>query len=104
DRAAGLLQHEVRTDMSQQGLRQASFRAIHAGDGLTYNGDLMAAARVELTAADADVPASLNGRLLAWAKLRTGSMDGSLPGLLAGVAADEGADRWTSLGSFDPLE
>ena len=89
--------------MSQQGLRQASFRAIHAGTGRDYNGDAMAAMRVELEAAEVAVPADLNGRTIAWLQLRLESTDQNLPGLMAAFAAANGADKWSSLGAFDPL-
>jgi hypothetical protein len=37
---------------TQQGLRQASFEAIHGGDGRPYNSDMLAAMATELTAAE----------------------------------------------------
>ncbi|MGE0853305.1 MAG: hypothetical protein AB7O44_27460 [Hyphomicrobiaceae bacterium] len=88
--------------MSQQGLRQASFRAIHGGDGLDYNGDMMAACRAELEAAEIDVPADINGRLLAWLQLRLTSEATNLPGLMAAFARAHGADNWSAVGRFYP--
>ena len=92
--------------MSQQGLRQASFRTIHGGDGLTYNGDAMAAMEAEILAddAEADVASTYNGRFIQWLQLRLSSSNTSLPGLAAEFAADVGADKWSSVGSFDAME
>lgn len=89
--------------MSQQGLRQASFQAIHGGTGREYNGDAMLAMRTELEAASLAVPADYNGRMIAWLQFRLSSSDDNLPGLMAAFAAAYGADNWSSLGSFAPV-
>jgi hypothetical protein len=85
--------------MSQQGLRQASFRAIHGGDGLTYNGDAYAAFEAEAT-----IPAGtpFNGAFILWLQARLTSSDTNLQGLMQEFAEGEGAHNWSSLGSFDP--
>lgn len=87
--------------MSQQGLRQESFRAIHGGDPLSYNGDARAAFETEAT-----VPAgaTYNGAFILWLQARLTSENASLNGLMAEFAAAEGADKWSSVGAFDPAE
>lgn len=84
---------------TQQGLKQASFRAI-GGTATTIAGDMMAA-----FAAEATLPAGVtfNGAFIAWLRERTSSSDGSLNGLAQQFAEDEGAHNFASLGSFDPL-
>jgi hypothetical protein len=90
--------------VSQQGLRQASFRAIHGESGdRPYNADAMLAMKTELEAASITVPDTYNGRLLAWLQLRLDSTNPNLSGLMAGFAAANGADNWSALGSFDPM-
>ena len=87
--------------MSQQGLRQASYRAIGSTAG-THNGDAMAAMAAELTAHSQAVPATFNGRTIAWLQLRLGSSKTSISDLGAEWAAAESADKMSSIGSFDP--
>jgi hypothetical protein len=87
---------------TQQGLRQASFRAIGGTTG-TYDGDAMAAIATELEAAEIAVPPDYNGRLIAWLQLRLSSSDPGLNGLMQAFAEAHDAFNWASLGSFDPL-
>jgi hypothetical protein len=63
----------------------------------------MAAMAAELTAHEIPVPASFNGRKLAWLQLRLTSVNPSLAGLMAEFAAAEGATNWSGVGSFDPF-
>ena len=83
---------------TQQGLRQASFRAI-GGTAGTYNGDSRAAFEAEAT-----VPAgsTYNEAWLLWLQARLGSSEENLPGLMHAFAVANGAHNWSSLGSFDP--
>ena len=95
------VQREIEGDRgmtTQQGLRQASARAI-AGTALTYNGDMRA-----MFEAEATIPAgaTYNGAMILWLQARLSSSDTNLPGLMAAFAAAEGAHGWSSLGSFDP--
>ena len=85
--------------MSQQGLRQASFRAI-GSTTLDYNGDARAAFEAEAT-----IPAGtdFNGAFILWLQTRLSSVDTSLPNLMQAFAVAEGATNWSSVGSFDPL-
>ena len=87
---------------TQQGNRQASFRAI--GSTTTHNGDAVAAMAVELEAAELTVPTTYNGWMIAWLQARAGSSSASLPGLQALFAEQQGAHNWSSVGAFDPLE
>jgi hypothetical protein len=50
------------------------------------------------------VPAgtSWNGAFILWLQARLSSSDTNLNGLMAAFAAQEDADSWSSLGSFDP--
>jgi hypothetical protein len=89
--------------VSQQSLRQASFRAIHGGPGLNYNGDALLAMATELTAAEVEVPAGFNARMVAWLQLRLESTETNINSLMAAFAIAHGADTWAGLGSFDPL-
>ena len=89
--------------MSQQGARQASFQAIHGGPGGTYTHDAMEAMATELEAAVIAVPATHGGRMIAWLQLRLDTTDSNLGGLMAAFAALHNADRWSALGSFDPM-
>lgn len=84
--------------MSQQGLRQSSFRAIGGTTG-SLNEDMLAA-----FAAEAVIPAgaSFNGAFILWLQARLSSADDSLPGLMQAFAEANGAHNWSSLGSFDP--
>jgi len=88
---------------TQQGKKHASFRAISGTSG-TFNGDAMAAMAVELTAAGRNVPATFNGRMIAWLKLRTGSTDSNINQLMVRFAKQHGARNWDRLGEFPPME
>ena len=84
---------------SNQGLRQASFRAIGSTAG-TFNEDARAAFEAEAT-----IPAgsAFNEAMALWLQARLSSVDTSLPGLMAAFAADLGVDSWGAVTSFDPL-
>jgi hypothetical protein len=96
--AATAEQPEGVGEVSQQGLRQESFRAIGGTTG-TYNEDARAAFEAEAT-----VPAgaTFNEAFILWLQARLSSADDNLPGLMQAFAEAEGADKWSSLGSFDP--
>ena len=85
---------------TQQGLRQASFRAIGSTAG-AYEGDAMAAMAAELTAAELDVPTTFNGLVIAWLQYRLNSSRSNVNDLLAAWAEAEGADKVSAIGSFD---
>lgn len=86
--------------MSQQGLRQASFRAI-GGTTSDYNGDARAAFEAEAT-----IPAgsTFNEAFLIWLKTRNSSSVNNLQQQMNAFAIANGAANWTALGSFDPAE
>lgn len=79
-----------------QSTMQTSFRAIGSTTA-GWNADALAAMAVELEAAELDVPASINGRLIAWLQLRLSSSATDLRGLWAEFRAAEPD------GAFDPL-
>lgn len=87
----------------RQALRQASYRAI-GGTVSTYSGDAMAAMAAELEAAEIAVPATFNGRQIAWLQLRTGSSSNNINMLMQQFAEDNGAYNWSSMGTFDPAD
>lgn len=79
---------------TQQGLRQASVRAV-TGTTLDYNGDWMAlfdAAGIALGPFD--------GRLLAWINLKLTAAYTELNGAMQALAAANGAFNFSSLGTF----
>ena len=84
--------------MSQQGLRQASFRDI-GGTASTYEDDARAAFEAEAT-----IPAgaTFNEAMMLWLQERLGSSAANINDLLAEWAAAEGAANASSIGSFDP--
>lgn len=80
--------------MSQQGLRQASVRAVTGTSG-TYEGDWHAL--FDLAA----IPAGdFDGRLLAWINKQLAAIYTSLPEAQQAYAAAQGAYNWASLGSI----
>ena len=83
--------------MSNQGLRQASVRAI-TGTTSTYEGDWHA-----LFDASAIPVGTFNGRLLAWINQELGAEYTELNGAMYAFAQSLGAASWNELGSFlDP--
>jgi hypothetical protein len=62
----------------------------------------MLAMQTELAAALLPVPDTYNGRLVAWLQLRLSSTDPNLAGLMQAFAEANGAQNWSSLGSFPP--
>lgn len=85
--------------MTAQNLRHASFKAISGTDG-TYESDSRAAFEVEAT-----IPAgsTYNEAFIIWLQTRLSSSETNLLDLMNAFAVSEGADTWSSLGSFDPL-
>ena len=81
--------------MSQQGLRQASFRT-KAGTTLTYDGDLMACSNA-VTGATAT---NRNGAEIALLQNLLSSSKTDLAGLQAEYAASVGASNWSSVGTM----
>lgn len=81
--------------MSQQGLRQASVRAV-TGTALTYEGDFHA------LFTGAGIPAGeFNGRFLQWINAKLSASYADLPGAMQALAASAGAYNYSSLGTFD---
>jgi hypothetical protein len=80
----------------QQGLRQASVRAV-TGTTLDYNGDFFALFILKgITSGD------FNGRMLAWLNGRAGAtVYDNLPGAMASFAAANGATNFSAVGTFD---
>lgn len=83
--------------MSQQGLRQASVRAV-TGTALDYNGDFMS-----LFTLDGITTGDFNGRMLAWLNLRLEAAYDNLPGAMAAFATANGATNFSAVGTFDAL-
>jgi len=81
--------------MSQQGLRQASVRA-ESGTTLNYEGDWHAMWDGQGIAAG-----PFNQRMLLYINEKLGVTYTELNGAMAALAADEGVDNFSSLGSFD---
>lgn len=81
--------------MSQQGLRQASVRAV-TGTTLTYEGDFHAL----FTAAGIPV-GDFNGRFLQWINAKLSASYTSLPEAMQALAASAGAYNFASMGTFD---
>ncbi len=83
----------------QQGLRQASVRAV-TGTNLGYNGDFMSLfAQAGITSGD------FNGQMLAWINLLLGTTYDNLPGAMAAFAIANNATNFASVGTFnaDPI-
>lgn len=81
--------------MSQQGLRQASVRAV-TGTALDYNGDFFA-----LFVLKGITDGDFNGRMLAWLNHWLGASYDNLPGAMAAFATANGAVNFSSVGTFD---
>lgn len=80
--------------MSQQGLRQASVRAV-TGTALTYEGDWHALFdKAGIAAGDFD------GRLLRWINGRLSASHTELNGAMQAFAASQGAPGWSAMGTF----
>lgn len=82
--------------MSQQGLRQASFRAIGSTTG-TLEQDMLAAFAASTPTR---VVGTFDERLMLWLQDRLSSSDTNLPGLMQAFAASKSAGNWSSLGTF----
>jgi hypothetical protein len=81
--------------MSQQGLRQASVRAV-TGTALTYEGDWHALFD------QASLPeGTFNDRLLRWINLKLAAAFTELNGAMQALAEDFGAYNFSSLGTFN---
>jgi hypothetical protein len=81
--------------MSQQGLRQASVRAV-TGTAESYEGDWHAL----FTAAD--IPEGpFNGRFLQWINLKLSAAYTEINGAMQALADYAGAYNFSSLGTFD---
>lgn len=80
--------------MSQQGLRQASVRAVTGTSG-TYDGDFHA-----LFDGQAIPAGDFDGRLLRWINLKLGVTYVSLPEAMQKLAEANGAANFSSLGTF----
>lgn len=80
--------------MSNQGLRQASLRAV-TGKAYDYNGDWIA--RFELAGI---TTGDFNGRMLAWLNVKMGTTYNNLPGAKAAFAILQGATNFSSIGTF----
>lgn len=81
---------------TQQGLRHASFNALHGGALRTYNGDVIAGC----LASDGTITATTyNGVLGEWL-YNQGYTQDTLNGRLNAFAVTKGAENWSGLGSF----
>lgn len=81
--------------MSQQGLRQASVRAV-TGSAETYEGDWHRLFDL------AGIPAgTFDGRMLAWISLKLSVAFTELNGAMQALADYGGAFNFSSLGTFD---
>lgn len=81
--------------MSNQGLRQASVRAV-TGTSYSYEGDFHAL--FDLAGIG---PGDFNGRFLAWINNNLGSSYNNLPSAMQALAAANGAYNFDSLGTFN---
>lgn len=80
--------------MTQQGLRQASARAL-SGTASTYDGDWMAAFDKASIAAG-----PFDERLLIWINQQLGSSFTEINGAMAAYAESQGAPSWSAMGGF----
>lgn len=81
--------------MSNQGLRQASVRAV-TGTNESYEGDWHALFdNAGISTGD------FNGRLLAWINLKLSTSYAELNGAMAALAAYANVPSWNELGTFD---
>lgn len=86
----------VDTGQSKQGLRHASFNALHGGALRTYNGDVVAGCKAD----DVTITATTyNGVLGEWLNNKGYSQD-TLNGRLNAFAVTKGAEDWNGLGTF----
>jgi hypothetical protein len=82
--------------MSQQGLRQASVRAV-TETVLDHNGDWLALFD------SLDIPAGdFNGRMLAYINAKLGTTYDNVNGAMAALAADQEANEFQGMGTFTP--
>jgi len=81
--------------MSQQGLRQASVRAV-TGTTSSYEGDWH-----KLFDASSIPAGEFNGRLLAWINAKLTASFTELNGAMQALAAANGAWDFGSMGTFD---
>lgn len=81
--------------MSQQGLRQASVRAV-TGTTLTHDGDWHA-----LWDQGGIAEGTFNGRMLLWLNDRLSAGHDNLNDAMAAFAAEEGATNFSSVGTFN---
>ena len=92
--------------MSQQGLRQASVRAV-TGSAESYEGDWHRLFDLASISAGSNDPGGIyrpidfNGRLLLWINLKLTADYTSLPEAMQALAASVGAYNFSSLGTFD---
>lgn len=79
--------------------RQTSARAI-SSTSETFNGDLYALFETEAT-----IPAgsTFNEAMLIWINTRLGTSHTNLVDAQAAFAADQGVDKWDSIGTFAAL-
>jgi hypothetical protein len=81
---------------SQQGLRHASFNALHGGAMRTYNGDVVAGCLAD----EAGITATtFNGVLGQWLGLK-GYTNDTLNGRMNAFAIANNAESWSALGTF----
>lgn len=83
--------------MTQQGLRQESFRII-SGTSTDYNGDSLAAFIVEGATSD-----TYDGAFIEWLQIRTGSTGDNINDLKQLFAIQQGAHNWDAVGLFIPF-
>lgn len=81
--------------MSQQGLQQASVRAV-TGTAGTYEGDWHA-----LFDLDSIPVGDFDARLLAWINYYLGAAYTNLPEAMQAFATAQGAFNWSSMGTFN---
>ena len=82
--------------MSQQGLRQASIRAV-TSTALTHQGDWLALFD------SLEIPAgTFNERLLSYVNAKLGTTYDNVNGAMAALAADQSANEFQGMGTFTP--
>lgn len=85
--------------MSQQGLRQASARAISlTATNNPYNEDFMKAVAAEITP---PANATFNETVILFCNERLGRTFGNINEAMQAFAASKGAYNWSSLGTLD---
>lgn len=82
--------------MSQQGLRQESFRTIGGTTG-TLEQDMLAAFAASDPVRDSG---TFNERFMLWLQDRLSSTDTNLLNLMQAFAESKSAHNWSSLGTF----